>query len=299
MKDTMKFKYFSTWIYCLIEAPAFLILLQQIACSGEDFEHIVVTRNVDYIEDAAYVDDKDKLDIFIPRNAADVAVIVFFHGGALQRGDKSHGELLAMRFVPNGVGVVSANYRLSPGVTHPAHLQDATAAFAWVIKNIERYGGNPRRVYVSGHSAGAYLATLIALNPALLAAHNLGLDAVHGTIAISPFLYVEETAKSRPKFIWGEDPKAWINASVTLHIEPGKGPMLLIYADGDALWRREQINTFGQAMYSAGNNEIHVKEIQGRNHGSLLTQLNSTDDQIGELVLKFIKGEEINLENDF
>jgi len=278
----------------MIKTLAFLFLIQQIACYSEDIESIVVTRNVDYIADAEYADDKDKLDIFMPRDAADVAVIVFFHGGALQQGDKSHGELLAMRFVPNGVGVVSANYRLSPGVTYPAHLKDATAAFAWVIKNIKRYGGNPERVYVSGHSAGAYLATLIALNPALLAAHNLGLDAVHGTIAISPFLYVEETAKNRPKIIWGEDQSAWIKASVTPHIESGKGPMLLIYADGDALWRREQINTFGQAMRAVGNSDIRIKEILNRNHVTLITQINTADDQIGGLVSKFIMRENNN-----
>jgi len=265
------------------------VLSQQAACSLEDLESVVATRDVDYLAGTDYAEDKDKLDVFMPEGAAGVPVIVFFHGGALQQGDKSHGEVLAMRFVPEGVGVVSANYRLSPGVMHPAHIQDAAAAFAWVIKNVEGYGGNPERVYVSGHSAGAYLATLMALDPAHLAAHGHGLDAVRGTIAISPFLYVEETAKDRPKTVWGEDPDAWMNASVTPHIEPGKGPMLLIYADGDAEWRRGQNETFGEAMRTAGNSDIRVMEVPNRDHNTLMTQMNTADDQIGGLVIKFIR----------
>jgi acetyl esterase/lipase len=264
-------------------------LLQQEACSRENLGSIVITRNVDYVAGTDYAEDKDKLDVFMPPDAAGAPVIVFFHGGALQQGDKSHGELLAMRFVPEGVGVVSANYRLSPGVKHPAHIQDATAAFAWVINNIERYGGNPERVFVSGYSAGAYLATLLALDPAHLAAHGLGLDAVRGTIAISPFLYVEVTARKRPTTVWGEDPKAWMNASVTPHIKPGKGPMLLIYADGDAEWRRDQNENFGKAMRSAGNSDICVMEVTNRAHTTLLTQMNTDDDQIGVLMLRFIR----------
>jgi acetyl esterase/lipase len=267
-----------------------LVLLQQAACSREDFKSIVVTRDIDYIAGTNYAENKDKLDLFMPQGAVGAAVIVFFHGGSLQQGDKRHGELLAMRFVPEGVGVVSANYRLSPGVMHPTHIQDAASAFAWIIKNIERYGGDPERVYVSGHSAGAYLAALMALDPDWLAAHGLGLDAIRGTIAISPFLYVEVTAKNRPKTVWGEDPKAWMNASVTPHIEPGKGPMLLIYADGDAEWRRDQNDNFGEAMRSAGNRDIRVVEVPNRDHVTLMTQMNNADDQIGGLVLQFIKG---------
>lgn len=268
-------------------APA---LSQQAAPSLEDLEGVVAARDVDYIAGTDYAEDRDKLDVFMPEGAAGAPVVVFFHGGALQQGDKSYGEVLVRRFVPEGVGVVSANYRLSPGVMHPAHIQDAAAAFAWVVKNIARYGGDPERVYVSGHSAGAYLATLMALDPAHLASHGLGLDAIRGTIAISPFLYVEETAKERPKTVWGEDPDAWMNASVTPHIAPGKGPMLLIYADGDADWRRRQNDTFGKAMRAVGNSDILVKEVSNRDHGTLMTQMNAVDDQIGGLALRFISG---------
>lgn len=269
--------------------PAAIVLSRQSTCSLDKIAHLVTTRDLDYLADTDYAEDKDKLDVFMPRDAAGVPVIVFFHGGALQRGDKTHGEILARRFVPEGVGVVSANYRLSPGVMHPAHVQDAAAAFAWVIANIAHYGGDPDRVYVSGHSAGAYLAILIAIDPAHLAARGLGLDAVRGTIAISPFLYVEAVAKDRPNTVWGEDPEAWLNASVTPHIGPGRGSMLLIYADGDDEWRKRQSDAFGEAMRAAGRSDVRVVEVPDRGHRTLMTQMNTGDDRIGELVLRFVR----------
>jgi hypothetical protein len=81
-----------------------------------------------------------------------------------------------------------------------------------------------------------------------------------------------------------------MNASVTPHIEPGKGPMLLIYADGDAEWRRGQNVTFGKAMRAVGNSDIRVKEVPNRDHVTIMTQMNAVDDQIGGLVLRFISG---------
>ncbi len=263
---------------------------QESASTAEALHGLVLTRDVDYIAGEDYADDKDKLDVYMPEGANGVPVVVFFHGGALTAGSKATGQAVATRLVPHGVGVVSANYRLSPGVMHHAHMEDATAAFAWVIENIERYGGDPERVFVSGHSAGAYLAALMAVDPSYLAAHHLGLDEVRGAIPISAFLYVEETAKDRPKVAWGEDPKEWLMASVSPHIGSAQTPMLLIYADGDAQWRRDQNDRFGIALFAAGNHQIRVVEVPNRTHTSLMSQMNAGDDEIGDLVLSFVEG---------
>ena len=251
----------------------------------------VVSGDVDYVSGAQYEDDKDLLDVFMPEGADGVPVVVFFHGGALRAGDKSAGQVVAERLVPEGVGVVSASYRLSPKFRHPAHVEDAAAAAAWVIQNIARYGGDPNRVYLSGHSAGAYLAVLLALDASYLTAHALSPDRIKGTIPISPFLYVEETALDRPKDVWGTDPADWLAASVTPHITSGKGPMLLIYADGDDEWRRNQIDRFGEAMRAVGNKAVHVVEVPDRTHGTIRSDLAAVDDQVGDLIVRFIAGQ--------
>ena len=277
-----------TVITCSILFSGSLLEAQDLKWTADNLEGINVIRNVDYVEKEDYADNKDKLDIFMPPRAGDVPVIVHFHGGALQQGNKSHGEKVAVKLVSQGYGVVSANYRLSPAVRHPAHIRDAAAAFAWVKQNIEQYGGDPGNVYVSGHSAGAYLAVLLALDNQFLAPYKLGTNDVKGTIAISPFLYVEETAKTRPKTVWGTDPADWLKASVTPRIDPGKNPVLLIYADGDADWRKAQNQQFARAMTQEGN-KVQVVEVPGRGHLTLIASLDQPDDQVGPEIIKFLK----------
>ena len=199
-----------------------LVSYPLVAESSPAVDEMVVHRDIDYIDQVDYADNKDKLDIFMPVGAKDVPVLVFFHGGALQVGDKSEQGFVATRFIPEGVGVVLANYRLSPLVMHPAHIRDAATAFAWVVKNIEKYGGDPKRIYLSGQSAGAYLALLLSLDPSYLQAHGLGFSNIRATLASSPFTFVEEVAKVRPKTVWGTDPKIWMEASVTPYIGKGK-----------------------------------------------------------------------------
>jgi len=249
----------------------------------------VADRDIDYRPDDDIADGRDLLDVYMPDGSALAPVVVFFHGGALMEGDKQHGAILARRLVPAGIGVVSANYRLSPAFAHPTHLQDAAAAVAWVVANIADYGGDPDRIFVSGHSAGAYLAAVLALDAGLLGHHDLGLDALAGSLPISAFLYVEETAKDRPKTVWGEDPAVWLQASVTPHIAPGKGPMLLIYADGDDDWRKAQNERLATAMQAHGNSGITTREVTGREHTTVLTGLNEVDDQVGTLMVEFIE----------
>jgi acetyl esterase/lipase len=249
---------------------------------------IKITRDVDYVPGAESADAGDRLDVFMPQGAQDVPVVVFFHGGELLYGDKSAGETLAARLVPHGIGVVSANYRLSPAVMHPAHVQDAAAAVAWVLHNITQYGGDPHNVFVSGHSAGGYLAALLALDDKYLGAHQVAPGDVKGWIPIAPFLYVEETAPDRPKTVWGDDPAAWLAASVTPLIGLDKGRWLLIYADGDDEWRRAQIDRFTVAMTAAGNPEVTRVQVPNRTHTTLMTALADDDDRIGDLVMTFM-----------
>lgn len=247
-------------------------------------------RDIDYIDGTDYADARDRLDVFMPGEASSVPTIVFFHGGGLVNGDKAQGEFLAKALVPRGIGVVSANYRLSPTVEHPAHLQDAAAAFAWTVAHIADFGGNPEEVYLAGHSAGAYMAALLALDDSYIREAGLAKSAIHGSIPISPFLYVEEVAPDRPKTVWGTDPAVWRQASPSSYISGGKPPLLFVYADGDADWRREQITRAARDLESAGQSSVKAVEIADRTHASVVERLVEPDDpgalQIAEFVLR-------------
>jgi acetyl esterase/lipase len=265
-----------------------LALAGAIHTSAAEQLQIVTALDMDYLATTDYTDAKDKLDIYMPLGAKGAPVVVYFHGGGLMYGDKSLAQVVAKRLLAKGIGLVSANYRLSPGVMHPAHVQDAAAATAWVYKNIDEYGGDPRNLYVSGHSAGAYLAALLTLDPRHLQQHEMALSDIRGAIPISPFLYVEETARDRSKSIWGEVPLDWLAASVTPHIAAAKPPMLLIYADGDDPWRRAQNEKLAKELTMSGNKTVRAIEAPNRDHTSLISEINAADDQIGGLIETFI-----------
>lgn len=245
-------------------------------------------RDIDYLDGTDYADDKDRLDVHMPQGATNAPVLVFFHGGALMLGDKSLVDVVAERMLPLGIGVVAPNYRLSPAVQHPAHAEDAAAALAWTIANIADYGGDPEQVFVAGHSAGAYLAALLTLDASYVARHGLTHDVIAGAILISPFLYVEETAKDRDKTVWGSNPDDWLAASVTPHISAGKAPMLLQYADGDEQWRKDQNERFVQQMQAVGNTSVQAHELPDRDHRTLISRITEASDQIGIQVREFI-----------
>jgi acetyl esterase/lipase len=270
-----------------------LLLLNSILADAQ----VIVTKDVDYINDSVYDNGKDLLDIYMPQGKKNVPVIVYFHGGALLMGDKSLGESIGNKIAESGIGLVSVNYRLSPEFQHPTHVNDAAAATAWVIKNIDGYGGNPQKVYVGGHSAGAYLAALLAIDPSLLQIHKIEDSKLAGAVLISPFLYVEETAKDRIEkdsiyqTIWGNDPQSWIQASVKPHILPNRDNILLIYADGDDAWRKEQNERFATAMTSAGNLRVFTKEVPNRTHTTLIKAILDNDDMIVNLLSDFVMKE--------
>lgn len=252
--------------------------------------NVVEHRDLDYIAGEDYAENKDKLDLFMPEGLTNAPVVVYFHGGGLQNGEKAIGEGLGRQLAARGIGLVTANYRLSPSVMHPAHIEDAAAAFAWTKRNIANYGGDADRVFVSGHSAGAYLAALMALDPRYLEAHSLRLSDIRGAVPISPFLFVEDqdVAPSRPKTVWGTDEAVWLDASVTPYIGGNKPPMLFIYADGDDDWRREQNQRLAAELSDAGA-DAAVIEIADRTHGSVNSMMGDDLDTGMMKVVSFVE----------
>ena len=115
---------------------------------------VTVVRDIDYVASVEYPDGKDRLDLYIPRDAGNAPVIFSIHGGALEIGNRREETFVGQRFAAAGYLTVVTSYRLSPQVSHPAHIQDVAAAFAWVKRNIRAHGGDPDRIIVIGHSAG-------------------------------------------------------------------------------------------------------------------------------------------------
>ena len=121
-------------------------------------------------------EDLQKLDIYLPRwdkAKKDGAVLIFFHGGAWRSGCKEWMGFMAPPFLELASIFVAPGYRLAPNSKYPDQLHDALSAVSWVYRNIAKFGGNPDKIYVGGHSAGGYLASLVAVRRDLYPQYGL------------------------------------------------------------------------------------------------------------------------------
>lgn len=125
-----------------------------------------------------------ELDIYQPKDAHHAPVVVFFWGGSWQEGDKSLYGFVGRALAARGFVVAIPNYRLYPAVRYPAFLADSARAVAWVHQHIGAYGGNPAHLILMGHSAGAYNAAMLTLNPQYLHAVGLSRDDIAGMIGL-------------------------------------------------------------------------------------------------------------------
>jgi acetyl esterase/lipase len=269
-----------------------------VMAGAADRPPVRVVKNIAYLANAHYADNKDKLDLYLPERAADGArapsglpVIVSFYGGALEAGDKNEQAFVGQRFAAAGIVTAVVNYRLSPGVTHPAHIQDAAASFAWVKRHVAEYGGNPDQVFVIGHSAGAYLAALLATDERYLAAQKLSLRDIRGVVPVSAFYWVERAgvAPDRDTRVWGTDEKVWVDASPAHHLHAGLPPMLILFADGDEAWRRRQNMEVAKAIGEAGNDNATVAMIQYRDHNSIWGRIGGEGDPVADRIIRFVR----------
>ncbi len=206
-------------------------LLALSACSPAQLLTLGVPRDSYTIrEDVAYeAGDRHQSDIYQPAHPAPGhPVVVFFYGGEWIYGNRQEYRFVAEPLAEAGVTVVVPDYRLSPQVTFPAFIQDGAAATAWTKQHIAEYGGNPKNLFVMGHSAGAYIAAMLALNPAYLKDAGLSRGDLSGAIGISgPYNFLPITwPELKPIFDVVPDP--WMTQPITF--ADGKNPPMLLMA---------------------------------------------------------------------
>jgi acetyl esterase/lipase len=210
-------------------------------------------------------------------------VLFFVHGGAWKSGDKKIYGPLGQLFARRGIGTVIINYRLSPKVKHPAHVEDVARAFAWTVRNVPRYGGRADQVFACGHSAGGHLVALLATDATYLKVHKLGLDSIKGVLALSGvYLIIPGAARSA----FGADAEVCRNASPLCHVGEKRPPFLLLYADRDYPtlgWMAERM----AAALRKRRCEAETLEVKGRTHVSLIIGV-AKDDPTARTMLDFI-----------
>ena len=177
-------------------------------------------------------DPKHRLDLYLPEARVEHApVLIFLHGGSWTHGYKEWMGLMAPALADLPAILVAANYRLAPTHRFPAQLDDTLAMLGWVGAEIPRYGGDRRRVFIGGHSAGGHLAALACLRRDLWPRHGLGADAVRACFPVSATFDYRGIPEDAGSFLaQPEDAEA---ASPVAYVGGNRVPFLVAYGSAD------------------------------------------------------------------
>ena len=261
-----------------------------------------VKSNIRYVENGH---ERHVLDVYSPANAKNLPVVFWIHGGGWQAGDKTDVKLKPQWFMDKGFVFVSANYRLLPEVDMGTLTRDVAKAFGWMHQHIAEHGGDPKRVLVGGHSAGAQLAALICTDDRYLKAEGVSFDALIGCVPVDGDTYdvpaIIETAETRlrvhhfPPRVnghrekFGNDPAKHLDFSAVTHVAKGKGiPPFLILHVASHPDTSAQAQRLGAVLKDAGI-AATVFGAKDTNHVKLNDDLGLANDPATNALADFVK----------
>jgi acetyl esterase/lipase len=260
-----------------------------------------VKRNIPYAEPAQ---ERQVLDVYSPHNAKNLPVVFWIHGGGWQTGDKSSVQAKPQFFMDKGYVFVSTNYRLLPRVDMETIVRDIAKSINWVHDHIAEHGGDPARLFIMGHSAGAQLAALICTDDRYLKAEGLSLAIIKGCVPVDGDTYdvpaIIETAETRRRVHglpqaklghrekFGNDPGKHRDLSAVTHVAKDKGipPFLILHV-------AEHPDTSAQAQRLASvlkdaSVPVTVFGAKETTHNKINTDLGLTDDPTTKALLEFL-----------
>lgn len=277
---------------------------------------IVIVNDVDYATDApaeTMMDSsRNQLDVYHKRDIANAPCLIHVHGGMWCVGDKSTGRKLGIHFASKGFVVLCINTRLLPECELSDFFMDGAKAVAWALSNVRKFGGDPDRILLSGHSAGAHMVSLLGTNDAFLrqAGVSAGLRALRGVVSLDSNMYnvaeqIENTNEYRTvpfKFHavrqgrqsnrkGGDESAARIAAVLEVspyhQVRPGMAipPFLLFISDGRP---PGPTVSFAEKLTSSGFMAGVVTAV-GKNHGSLMADCGSEGDATSAQIEAFAK----------
>ncbi|HEX7899105.1 MAG TPA: alpha/beta hydrolase [Planctomycetota bacterium] len=234
--------------------------------------------------------ERQALDVYAPKGAKNLPVVFWIHGGGWQAGDKSLVQEKPKAFVERGFVFVATNYRLLPKVEIETIFRDVAKSLGWVHKNIAEHGGDPGRLYVMGHSAGAQLAALLCIDDRYLKDEGVPFSALKGCVPVDGDTYdvpaMIETAETRLRVHgepppknghrqkFGHTPEKHRDYSAVTHVAKGKGipPFLILYV-------ADHPDVAAQARRLAG--ALKQAEIPGTAFGAKDTNHSKLNERLG------------------
>lgn len=243
------------------------------ACSPAALLNLTVSEQGYRIErDLAYgPDPRQKLDLYVPDHlAASAPVLLFFYGGSWEGGSKTYYKALGQAFASKGIIVAVADYRVYPQVRYPAFVEDGAQAFAFLHAHVAAHGGDPARIFVSGHSAGAYIAMMLAADPRYLRAGGAEPGWVRGVIGIAgPYDFLPLQDKNLIAIFEGANRP---DTQPINYIDGKRPPMLLVYGDDDTTVLPRNTLAMAAKLRSYGS-QVEVKSYAGTGHLGIILSL--------------------------
>nr|WP_235917448.1 alpha/beta hydrolase [Hymenobacter busanensis] len=257
------------------------------------------TADVPYVPatDTAYSAERHRLDVYAPRRKAAALrpVVVFIHGGNWDSGNKNIYAFIGRRLARQGVVALVINYRLAPQVRVPQMADDCARAVVWATEHAPEYGGDARRIFVMGHSAGGGLAALLATDTRLFQRRGLRQNPVRGAILDDPagldmYDYLQKMqypGDAQYLVPFGRHPAVWRDASALYHVSAASPPFLIFVGGETYPSISSSSQRFRERLIAAGH-PPQFAVLPGKRHVPMVLQLYWKRNVIYQELLKLV-----------
>ena len=235
----------------LVSVVASLLLLS--GCSGPQvLNSLTTSKGYTVAADVVYDSSSGlRADVYTPDNVQNAPVVVFFFGGRWTEGDKSLYKFVGQALASRGIVTVVPNYRLYPQVRFPVFVEDGAKAVKWARQNAAGYGGDPAKLFVMGHSSGAHIASLLALNEQYLKAVGGSRTWLKGMIGLAgPYNFLPITDPEL-RDIFGP-PEKFEQSQPVFFADGQNAPLLLLHGEDDKIVWVSNTRSLAKAVENAG-----------------------------------------------
>ena len=279
---------------------ALLACLALTGCTGAMDEYFA-RDVVDIDHDVPYGDadnPRQFLDLYMPRGAQRVPMVVFVHGGFWIRQDKSYFEPVTglyanvgIALARQGIGVAVINYQLVPSVTFDQQFADVAHSIRWVEQHIGTRGGDPTNIVMAGHSAGGHITALAAFVPDRLTQQGVDTSAIRGFAPLSPIFDLAALAASPPhdnaeivETVFGDNLAAY---SPTSFFTASVAPLLVMLGENDLVALRAQVPPAIDTLRTLGA-DVRYEELAGKDHDAVVLDFDGDEDAMTPLLVSFV-----------
>jgi arylformamidase len=259
------------------------------------------STNVRHHLDIFYTETKDSLqslDVYWNSKSKDAKVLMFVHGGGWLSGDKKQYRDMASRLAKNELTVVLINYRLSPKVKFPSHIEDVASAIHWAESSIETYNGNKENIYLMGHSAGGHLISLLLFDKSYLEKYEMIPSDIVGAITISGVFEIKPqeggATKKYLEMVFGDNETIWESATCKNHIDTETKNMVPPFLIS---WGKEEskliVDESQKIITEFNANEIKFQPFifEGKNHYAFKDDLKDSESGFYRTLMQFMENQ--------